>query len=213
MAQPLKFKCTSCGRVIAIPAPGVAGVFNVKCPHCERVLKIKYNPKPIQMAPSQPTQNPAPQAPKKDDAVEQARHAPTQRFGSLGEMLTATGGSPAPHGVSSHAAPASNLPKLSLVRIGMDKMYFTLHEGDNTIGRKDPTNPVDVEIEGDGTISRKSVVLHVERCGAQYACSLSVLKATNPVMVNNVTVPVGQTAAVAIGSSICLGQTVLRLEK
>lgn len=212
MAKPLQFKCTSCGQVITMPAPQGSGVFQVICPHCGHVLKIKYNPKPIQMAPSQQTQKPAPQAPKKDDAVEQARHAPTQRFGSLGDML---GGIPSAASSPRPAASKGNgkSPKLSMVRLGMDKQYFPLHEGDNFVGRKDPSSPVDVEIEGDGSMSRKSVCIHVERCGAAYSYTLSVHKATNPVKVNNIEVPVGQTTTMTVGSSLYLGQTMLRLEE
>lgn len=214
MAQPLKFNCTSCGQAINIPAPQESGIFRVICPHCGHVIKIKYTPKPIHMAPTpQQPPKPAPSMPQKDELLEKAKHAPTQRFGSLGEMV----GDAAPYSKSLLASPAPKrgvkMPKLSMVRLGMDKQYFPLHEGDNLVGRKDPASPVDVELEGDETISRRSVNIRVEHQTGTVSYTLTVLKALNPVLVNNVAIAVGQTCSLRPGCSICLGQTILRLEE
>lgn len=104
--------------------------------------------------------------------------------------------------------------RLSIVRLGCDKQYFPLHVGENIIGRKDNAQPSDVAIDGDMTISRKSMKITVAPMGCNnYSYLLTVLKATNPVQVNGVPVAIGQTVPLMMGTSILLGQTLLRLEK
>lgn len=218
MANVIKITCRSCGKELNIPAPQQPGIYTVTCPFCQGQMKVKYNPKPITFAtPMQPTPtaNPMPtpmQSPMPNPmpANNAAQHNPTRRFNMQGGMPGAMPFSaPTPQ-----PQPAANgVARLSMVRLGCDKEYFPLHVGENIIGRRDDSQPSDVAIDGDMTMSRRSVKIVVSfvNGGCQY--QLTVLKAANPVQVNGTAVAMGQTVPLTMGASIYLGQTMLRLEK
>lgn len=201
MANVIKFACKYCGQEVNFPAPQQAGIYAVVCPHCQKQMKVKYSPKPITMNPSS---EPAPPSAASLD-TEKMRHTPTRRFNSPDELLR--GGSSQSQKVSSCVG------RLSLVRIGCDKEFYPLHLGDNTVGRKDSSQPSDIEIDGDPTISRRSIKIIVSEANGGYTYSLTVLRTFNPVLVNGASMSVGQTIHINIGASIYLGQTMLRLEK
>ena len=199
MAKVIKFACKYCGQEVNFPAPQQAGMYAVACPHCLKQMQVKYSPKPITMASSpQPASAPTP-----SDA-EEWRHKPTRRF-PLDEGLFRNPS-------SQPQKPSSNVGRLSLVRLGCDKEYYSLRLGENTIGRKDSTLPSDIEIDGDPTISRRSIMITISENYGGYTYLLKVLKVFNPVLVNGISLSVGQTLQLNIGASIYLGQTMLRLE-
>ena len=201
MANVIKFACKFCGQEINTPAPQQAGMYVISCPHCKKQMRVKYTPRPISMASSPQTSQSSPAS-----NTENVRHSPTRRFNdSMGPSWKE----------SSLQEPkiVGNVGRLSMVRLGFDKEYFPLRIGENTIGRKDPTQPSDIEIGDDETMSRRSVMITVSEAGGGYTYKLTVLKTFNPVLVNGVSLAVGQSMHLSIGASLCLGQTVLRLEK
>lgn len=102
--------------------------------------------------------------------------------------------------------------KLVLRRALKRNLEWTLPQGVNTIGRQDPVYPSDIAIKGDSTISRQSLRLDVDYDSAT-PFRLTVLKASNPVKVNNETVAQGNTVTLTYGDSISLGRTILIMEK
>lgn len=219
MASVIKVACKHCGKEINFPAPPQAGVYVLTCPYCQGQMKVKYNPKPIIVAnPTQPIpmatprmaaaapsmQAPPPPQPNMNDV----RHKETRRFdaGQLGSY-----GMP---GAQPQAqVPSSGFGRLSLVRLGADKEYFPLRLGENVVGRKDFSKPSDIQIDGDMTISRRSVRILVSPANGGYTYQLTVLSAANPVRLNGALVAEGQTVPMAMGASLLMGQTILRLEK
>lgn len=200
MADVIKFECKYCGQEVNIPAPQQAGMYAVLCPHCQKKMKVQYTPKPITMASA-----PKASTTSTSTDTEKVRHAPTRRFNSPDELLK--------NACISSQVPSNSIGRLSLVRLGHNKEYYQLRQGGNTIGRKDVTQHSDIEIDGDETMSRRSVLLTVSKENGGYIYTLKVLKSVNPVLVNGQSVCVNQIAHLKIGASIYLGQTLLRLEK
>ena len=208
MANVIKVTCRSCGQEINTPAPAQGGVYLLTCPYCQGQMKIKYTPKPITMGvPTQPVpasasaSSPAPAPAGANDV----RHNPTRRFGPNGMGF----GAPMPQ----PQMPTAGFGRLSMVRLGCDKEYFPLKMGDNIVGRKDIAKPSDIQLEGDPTISRRSVQINVSPANGGYVYMLTVLSAANPVILNGKTIAEGQTAPMTIGATLVMGQTILRLEK
>lgn len=81
------------------------------------------------------------------------------------------------------------------------------------IGRKDTLMPSDIMLS-DPTVSRRSVSVNVVKASdndvPQYL--LTVLRAKNPVMVDNFPVKEGESVYLSIGSALVLGQTTLILQ-
>ena len=204
MASVIKVACKHCGKEINFPAPPQAGVYVLTCPYCQGQMKVKYNPKPITLGnASSPVPTPPPQP-----SIDDVRHRETRRFGE-GQL-----GSYGMPGVQPQAqTPSSGFGRLSLVRLGADKEYFPLRLGENIVGRKDFSKPSDIQIDGDMTISRRSVRILVSPANGGYTYQLTVLSAANPIRLNGALVAEGQTVPMAVGASLLMGQTILRLEK
>ena len=199
MANVIKFACKYCGQEVTFPAPQQAGIYAVVCSQCHKQMKVKYSTNPTTMASSPQSISSHPSS-----STEELRHTPTRRFNTSEELLKGT--SPK---VSQHS---TGIARLSLVRLGCEKEYFLLHKGDNIVGRKDAIQRSDIEIDGDATISRRSIMITVSESKEGYSYSLTVLKIFNPVLVNGASMSVGQTIQLNIGASIYMGQTMLRLE-
>lgn len=93
-----------------------------------------------------------------------------------------------------------------------DRPVFALHAGSNIVGRSDEGTVQDIAINGDNTISRRSVDLQVGQTTGGYSYHLRVLKAANPVMVNNTTLRIGSSALLHTGDTITMGCTKLMLK-
>lgn len=89
--------------------------------------------------------------------------------------------------------------------------YFSLHLGPNTIGMYDPASPSDIMIEGDYTISHRSITITVEVAGCAYKYLLTVNKASNPVRLAGKALPVGTSIYIQPRQEILLGKTRLCL--
>lgn len=93
------------------------------------------------------------------------------------------------------------------------KQHYALHLGINTIGRKDPELPSDVQIN-DKYASRRSASIHVTHDDIKgYLFKFTVDKATNPVYVDSTEVKVGESIYLSYGQIIKLGNTALTFKK
>ena len=87
-----------------------------------------------------------------------------------------------------------------------------LRVGCNIVGRNDPKALSDINIDDD-EVSRRSVRIDVDFYNGLYSYRLTVLRATNPVIVNGVTVLPNQTVDIHYGQNIVLGQTTIKFKK
>lgn len=101
-----------------------------------------------------------------------------------------------------------------LVQLGrISNTPYPLKEGANIIGRYDETNPGDINIKGDNTMSRRSVELNVQVNPAGIRYAVRVLKAANPVLLNERPLdPAFDRPFMNIGDILQLGQTKFRLD-
>lgn len=88
---------------------------------------------------------------------------------------------------------------------------YTLHEGENYIGRFDQENPSDVSIH-DEYVSRRSILIEVENTPKGYTYKLIVMKCTNPVLINGQAQEVGNSLYLNYGDTIRVGNTILALK-
>jgi len=87
-----------------------------------------------------------------------------------------------------------------------------LYEGKTVIGRQDADRPSDIELK-DTKVSRRSVEIDVQRTEKGFFFKLSVLKATNPVYVNNTPLGEGESIYLKYGDCIQLGKTLVNFQK
>ena len=85
--------------------------------------------------------------------------------------------------------------------------YHALNLGANTVGMDDPSLPSDIVIEGDRTISHRSITILVEAVGSSYKYLLTVNKAKNPVYLSGKVIPVGTSIYIQLGQELILGKT------
>lgn len=81
-----------------------------------------------------------------------------------------------------------------------------LRNGSTVLGRKDDEQPSDLMFD-DATMSCRSVRLDVDPTDG--SCRLSVLHATNPVMVNGVVYPEGSSIYLTFNDKLKMGRTVI----
>ena len=89
------------------------------------------------------------------------------------------------------------------------RKHYKLLVGANVIGRKDKKTPSDVEFD-DPEMSRRSVKIDAIPDGqGDYSFTLTVMKALNPVKVNNQQVIQGTSATLKHNDTITMGKTTL----
>ena len=94
----------------------------------------------------------------------------------------------------------------------MNKDY-PLSEGTVVIGRQDANVPSDISIKDDPYISRRGVSIETMRePSGNCAFRLRVLKTTNPVKLNDMSLVAGSDTFLNFGDIITLGHTKFRLE-
>ena len=84
----------------------------------------------------------------------------------------------------------------------------TLKEGATIVGREDPHSPSDIQFD-DPEMSRRSVCIEATPTAQGYIFHLTVLKATNPVLINNKPAPVGTPVQLSNGAVVKLGKTAI----
>lgn len=141
-------KCPKCGQVVKFYMPEQGSVVKLKCPQqqCGHVFGVKITQKEIHLGNGATQQQQGESHPVTDPIVN-------------------TGGTPS--GV--------------IARLLQKKKHFynndkfhELHLGANTIGMFDPQSPSDIMIEGDRTISHRSVTITVESVDSSYKYLFSV---------------------------------------
>lgn len=93
-----------------------------------------------------------------------------------------------------------------------NRKKFQLHEGSYMIGRKDDGAHSDIELKDD-SVSRRSVLISVTRRENGYFFKLTVKQATNPVLLNNRQIAVGESIYLRYGDALQLGRTVINFNK
>lgn len=90
--------------------------------------------------------------------------------------------------------------------------HYPLKPGTHYIGRRNVAEPSDIQLD-DQFVSRRSVSIEVMPQGEGLTYKLVVLKATNPVLVNNVEILAGNSIYLNFGDTITMGKTRLTLRK
>lgn len=103
--------------------------------------------------------------------------------------------------------------KLTLLRRGWLNKDYPLKLGSHTIGRFDSDQMSDISIKNDSCMSRRSIKIDVVQSPKGFLFKLTVLKATNPVLHNNMALSIGDTVSLNFGDSIVLGKTRFRFDK
>lgn len=103
--------------------------------------------------------------------------------------------------------------KLILLRKGWLNKDYPLGIGSHTVGRHDPSMMSDISVKNDSSMSRRSIKIDVNQSSKGFTFKLTVLKATNPVLHNNVALQGGETVSLNFGDSIVLGKTRFRFDK
>lgn len=93
------------------------------------------------------------------------------------------------------------------------KLEFPIGEGRYIVGRSDPSTPCEIAVESDPTMSRRSVEITGIRLPSGYSYKLKVLKATNPVMLNDEPLNIGAVVSIQPGDKFKLGKTIFKVEK
>ena len=173
------------------------------------------------MAEPAPAPGPEPVAPVVPPAPRPAERPMVEPAPAPGREPVAPVVPPAP--VYEASAPSLTTPLSSsinrnrmgnLVQLGrISNTTFKLKEGSNIIGRFDPADPGDINIKGDNTMSRRSVELNVQVSPAGIRYAVRVLKAANPVLLNERPLdPAFDRPFMNFGDILQLGQTKFRLD-
>lgn len=176
--------CKSCQKQFKVRKPDKAGIYPVKCPHCQvqSFLNFKENIK-IQ-----------PQAIPKIEKRKQDNNEIRETVFTPVNIKKKTNG------------------KLVWGRFIFRKQYV-LHEGVNTIGRKDDVDKVDLSIK-DVYISRHSVEIDVRYSMEEGTTYKFIVKKTkNPVLVNGIKINQGEALFLSFGDEIKLGNTTLTFKE
>ncbi len=89
---------------------------------------------------------------------------------------------------------------------------YILHEGENYIGREDKDLPSDVSLKDDYA-SRRSIKIEVLPGNKGNSFKLTVENATNPILVNGQSLPVGSGVFLNFGDTIVLGNTTITFKE
>lgn len=100
------------------------------------------------------------------------------------------------------------LYKLEVWQNGVRQTVVPVYQNEVVIGRGSKSKPVDVPLMGDPEISRRHLVITLERTG-----NFSIVnEGRNPAMINNAELPMGQRISVSPGTPIAVCSYVLRIQ-
>lgn len=180
-------KCPKCGQVVKFYMPEQECVVKLKCPQqqCGQVFGVKITQKEIHLG---------------NGATQQQSGGQQQQGGAhpVTDPIVNTGGTPS--GV------IARLLQKKEHFYNKDK-FHVLHLGANTIGMFDPQSPSDIMIEGDRTISHRSVTITVESVGSSYKYLLTVNRSKNPVRLSGKTIADGTSIYIQPNQELVLGRT------
>ena len=175
----LSTKCPKCGQVVKFCFLGQEGIAKIKCPHaeCGHTFGVKITEKEIKLG--------------------MGNHQKDESHPVTDPIINTSGN---PSGVV-------------IARLLQKKRYFynkdkfhDLKLGANTIGMYDSSSPSDIMIEGDRTISHRSVTIMVESVGTFYKYLLTVNKSKNPVYLSGKEIPVGTSVYIQLNQVFTLGK-------
>lgn len=186
-------KCPKCGQVVKFYMPEQECVVKLTCPQqqCGHVFGVKITQKEIHLG---------------NGATQQQSGGQQQQEGShpVTDPIVNTGGTPS--GV------IARLLQKKKHFYNKDK-FHVLHLGANTIGMFDPQSPSDIMIEGDRTISHRSITITVESVGSSYKYLLTVNRSKNPVSLSGKTIAEGTSIYIQPNQEFVLGRTRFCLSK
>lgn len=97
---------------------------------------------------------------------------------------------------------------LEVWRAGVRQNLLPIFQNEVVVGRGSKSKPVDISLAGDPEVSRRHLLLILDRTG-----SFSVInEGRNPAMVNNIELPIGQRISVAPGQPIVICSYMLRIQ-
>ena len=180
-------KCPKCGQVVKFYMPEQECVVKLKCPQqqCGHVFGVKITQKEIHLGNGATQQQQGESHPVTDPIVN-------------------TGGTPS--GV------IARLLQKKKHFYNKDK-FHELHLGANTIGMFDPQSPSDIMIEGDRTISHRSVIITVESVGSSYKYLFTVNRSKNTVYLSGKPIAEGTSIYIQPNQEFVLGRTRFCLSK
>ena len=180
-------KCPKCGQVVKFYMPEQGCVVKLKCPQqqCGHVFGVKITQKEIHLGNGATQQQQGESHPVTDPIVN-------------------TGGTPS--GV------IARLLQKKKHFYNKDK-FHELHLGANTIGMFDPQSPSDIMIEGDRTISHRSVIITVESVGSSYKYLFTVNRSKNTVYLSGKPIAEGTSIYIQPNQEFVLGRTRFCLSK
>lgn len=186
-------KCPKCGQVVKFYMPEQGCVVKLTCPQqkCGHVFGVKITQKEIHLGNG---------ATQQQSGTQQQSDAQQQQGGShpVTDPIVNTGGTPS--GV------IARLLQKKKHFYNKDK-FHELHLGVNTIGMFDPQSPSDIMIEGDRTISHRSVTITVESVGSSYKYLFSVNRSKNPVYLSGKPIAEGTSIYIQPNQEFVLGRT------
>jgi hypothetical protein len=98
--------------------------------------------------------------------------------------------------------------KLEIWQNGVRQTVVPIFQNEVVIGRGSKSKPVDISLAGDPEISRRHLVLTLDRTG-----NFSIVnEGRNPAMINNAELPMGQRIGVAAGVPIAVCSYILRIQ-
>lgn len=238
----MAFKCLNpeCGKIIKLRRPEKSGIYAVACPHCgiKKNLKLKgLDAEPTAQAPRQ-TPPPLPDNSAKapvvltDDFLAgtpykiTCPHCQKQEIsinikdgGKKGMICPACRGKIAIL-VREPTKLIQVTEQLQLIKgklIQLNRLFhktYHLPPGRKTVvGRFDESQMSDISIKNDSSMSRRSIEIDVAQTMKGYTFKLSVLNATNPVLINGHPLMPGESEYLNYGDLIILGKTKFRFEK
>ena len=186
-------KCPKCVQALKFYMPEQERVVKLKCPkqQCGDVFGVKITQKEIHLG---------------NGATQQQSDAKQQQGGShpVTDPIVNTGGTPS--GV------IARLLQKKKHFYNKDK-FHVLHLGANTIGMFDPQSPSDIMIEGDRTISHRSITITVESVGSSYKYLFTVNRSKNPVYLSGKPIAEGTSIYIQPNQEFVLGRTRFCLSK
>ena len=198
-------KCPKCGQVVKFYMPEQGSVVKLKCPQqqCGHVFGVKITQKEIHLG---------------NGATQQQSDA--QQQSNAQQQSDAQQQQGESHPVTDPVLPPDGTPSGVIARLLQKKKHFynkdkfhELHLGANTIGMFDPQSPSDIMIEGDRTISHRSVTITVESVGSSYKYLFSVNRSKNPVYLSGKPIAEGTSIYIQPNQEFVLGRTRFCLSK
>lgn len=189
-------QCPGCGKRFKVLHPGVEGIRTYTCSACGKKFNVKFEAL-SQSAESAQTSAPA-QGIKVATAKKNDLTQKTMMIGAFDPSWSVV-----------------TTPAQAVLRVTMHRKFlpatvktFNLNGyGSWTIGRSDSSQPSDISITGDDSVSRRCAVIEttMDQSGAVFL--LKVVKTRNPIFINGRKMANGESIQLQFGDTITMGKT------